>query len=84
MTKWLYLSPEAENEKNKGTFFSSTFKVEEKKVPLFFSFSSSGLRYSQFCQKSTFKNHENLKNVKNKEKYIKIAISQSYGLQTKI
>ena len=48
MTKWLYLSPEARNTKSKGTFFSSTFKVEEKKVPLFFGFGSSGLRYSHF------------------------------------
>jgi len=33
MRKWRYLSPETTNLKNKGTFFSSTFKVEEKKVP---------------------------------------------------
>ena len=31
-----------------------------------------------------FKNRENLENVKNKEKYIKMAISQSYGLPKKI
>ena len=31
-----------------------------------------------------FKNRENLENVKNKEKYITMAISQSYGLQKKI
>ena len=37
MTKWPYLSPEVPNPKNKGTFFSSTLKVEESKVPLFFS-----------------------------------------------
>merc|ERR1712030_148240 len=36
MTKWPYLSPEVPNPKNKGTFFSSTLKVEESKVPLFF------------------------------------------------
>merc|ERR1711895_80026 len=36
MRKWPYLSPGASNSKNKGTFFSSKFKVEEKKVPLFF------------------------------------------------
>ena len=35
-TKWPYLSREAENNKNKVTFFSRTFKVEEKKVVLFF------------------------------------------------
>ena len=44
----LYLSPEATNAKNKGTFFSSTFKVEEKKVPLFFELVASGLRYGRF------------------------------------
>ena len=32
----------------KGTFFSSTFKVEEKKVPLFFELVASGLRYGRF------------------------------------
>ena len=31
-----------------------------------------------------FKNHENLENVKNMKKYIKMAIAQPYGLQTKI
>ena len=46
MTTWLYLSPEATNPKNKGTFFSPTFKVEGKKVPLFFGFVASGLNYS--------------------------------------
>ena len=34
--------------KTKGTFFSSTLKVEEKKVPLFFGFRTSGLRYGIF------------------------------------
>ena len=48
MRKWPYLSPGASNPKNKGTFFSSTFKVEEKKVPLFFGFGTSGLRYGSF------------------------------------
>ena len=32
-TKWPYLSREAKNLKNKGTFFSRTFKVGEKKLP---------------------------------------------------
>ena len=36
MTKWPYLSPEVPNPNDKRTFYSSTFKVEEKKVPLFF------------------------------------------------
>ena len=31
-----YLNPWAKNQKNKGTFFSSTFKVQESKVPLLF------------------------------------------------
>ena len=34
--------------KSEGTFFSSTLKVEEKKVPLFFRFVVSGLRYRHF------------------------------------
>merc|ERR1711984_20703 len=38
MKKWPYLSPEVPNPKNKGTLFSSTFKVGEKKLPLFFGF----------------------------------------------
>merc|ERR1712215_218291 len=45
MTKWPYLSPEVPNPKNKGTFFSSTLKVEESKVPLFFELEAPGLRY---------------------------------------
>ena len=36
--KCVYLGPGAKNQKNKSTFFSQTFKVEEKKVSLFFSF----------------------------------------------
>ena len=48
MRKWPYLDPEAPNLKNKGTFFSVTFKVEEKKVPLFFRLVTSGLRYGHF------------------------------------
>ena len=48
MTKWLYLSPEAPNPKNKGTFFSLTLKVGENKVSLFFGFGASGLRYGHF------------------------------------
>ena len=48
MRIWPYLIPEASNLKNKGTFFSSTLKVEEKKVPLFFGFKASGLIYSHF------------------------------------
>ena len=45
---WLYFSPEAPNLKNEGAFLSSTLKFEEKKVPLFFRFKASGLRYSHF------------------------------------
>ena len=48
MGKWPYLSPEVTNLKNKGTLFSSTLKVKEKKVPLFFRLGASGLRYGHF------------------------------------
>ena len=34
--------------------------------------------------REVFKNRENLENIKNVEKYIKMAISQPYGLQMKI
>ena len=37
-----------ENEKSKGTFFPRTFKVEEKKVSLFFWFLVPGLIYGHF------------------------------------
>ena len=46
--KWPYLSPWAPNQKTKGTFFSPTLKVEEKKVPLLFRFEAQGLRYGHF------------------------------------
>ena len=36
MTKSSYLPQMTSNQKNKGTLFSSTLKVEEKKVMLFF------------------------------------------------
>ena len=36
MTKRSYLTQMTSDQKNKGTLFSSTFKVEDKKVPLFF------------------------------------------------
>ena len=36
--KWPYLGSWATNQKNKVTFFSSTFKVSESKVPSVFSF----------------------------------------------
>ena len=35
-TKWLYLSDFTSYQENKDTFISSTLKVEESKVPLFF------------------------------------------------
>ena len=38
MKKRQYLSFWAKSEKNKGTLLSSTFKVGEGKVPLFFLF----------------------------------------------
>jgi hypothetical protein len=34
--------------KSKGTFFSSTFKVGDKKMPLVFLFKAQGLRYGHF------------------------------------
>ena len=43
MRKGPYLSPGASN-KEKATFFSSTLKVEEKKVPLFFGLEAPRLR----------------------------------------
>jgi len=46
--KWPYLTPETRNLKNKSTFFSSSLKVEENKVLLFFGFGASGLRYGHF------------------------------------
>ena len=48
MTKWPYLSPEVPNPKNKGTFLSSTLKVEESKVPLFFGLEAPGQIYGPF------------------------------------
>ena len=45
MTKWPYLSREVPNPKNKGTFFSSTLKVKESKVPLFFGLEAPGQIY---------------------------------------
>ena len=54
MRKWPYLSPGASNPKNKGTFFSSTFKVEENKVPLFFGLEAPGLRYGHFVYLTHF------------------------------
>ena len=38
MKKSLYLPQMMLGQKNKGTLFSSTLKVEENKVPLFFLF----------------------------------------------
>ena len=43
--KWPNLLSKAKNPKNKGTFFSSVLKVEEKKVTFFVA---SGLRYRHF------------------------------------
>ena len=48
MKKWPYLSPGAENEQNKTTFFSTTSKVWENKVGLFYSFLAPGPRYGHF------------------------------------
>ena len=48
MTKWQYLSPQAKNLKNKGTFFSPTLKVEERKVPSDFRLEAIWLSYGHF------------------------------------
>ena len=45
MTKTAYLSSKAINQKNKGTLLSSTFKVGEGKVPLFFCFMALELSF---------------------------------------
>ena len=47
-TKSSYLPHMTSGPKNEGTSFSSTFKVEEKKVLLFFLFKVNRLRYSDF------------------------------------
>lgn len=46
--KTLYLCLWAKKKKNKTTFISSTFKVEEIKVPLFFLYFVHRLSYGQF------------------------------------
>ena len=48
MTKSSYLPQMTFYPKNKGTLFSSTLKVEEKKVVLFFWFDVNLVRYSDF------------------------------------
>ena len=48
LSKWQYLSPEATNLKNEGTLFSSTLKVEEKKVLSDFRLGAIWLRYGHF------------------------------------
>ena len=64
MRKWPYLSPEATNLKNKGTLFSSTLKVEEKKVSLFFGFVASGQRYGHFVILMIVKTWSQTKKIK--------------------
>ena len=48
MTKSSYLPQMMSNQKNKGTLFSSTFKVEDKKVHLFFYLDVNLVRYGDF------------------------------------
>ena len=48
MTKRSYLPQMTSNKKNKGTLFSSTFKVEDKKVHLFFKLEVNPVRYKDF------------------------------------
>ena len=55
--KWPYLDYFSLNQKNKTTFFSSTLKVWENKVVLFFHFKLKWARYGHFyvSQLLTFK-----------------------------
>ena len=46
--KLLQLGFQSKSKKSKGTLLSSTFKVEEGKVPLLFSYSAQELRYAVF------------------------------------
>ena len=48
LRKWPYLRIGATKHKNKGTFFSPTFKVREGKVVLVLSFSAPEPRYGPF------------------------------------
>ena len=48
MTKSSNLPQMTSNQKNKGTLFSSTLKVEENKVLLFFQFEVNLVRYCDF------------------------------------
>ena len=63
--KWPYLAHFSIKWKNNTTLFSSTFKVEENKVVLFFHFKLKWARYGNFyiSQPSTFKT-KNLKTRK--------------------
>ena len=47
-TKSLYLPQMMSDPKNKGTLFSSTLKVEDKKVLLFFQFEVNLVSYGDF------------------------------------
>ena len=47
-TQWSYFGSWPTNQKTKDTFFSSTFKVSESKVSLFFLFMALGPRYWDF------------------------------------
>ena len=53
-TKWPYLAHFSSKWKNKTTFFSSNFKVEEKKVVLFFHFELKRARYGHFLNFKIF------------------------------
>ena len=48
MTKRSYLPQMTSDPKNKGTLFSSTLKVEDKKVLLFFQFEVNLVSYCNF------------------------------------
>ena len=73
--KWSYLANFSLNQKNKTTFFSSTLKVEENKVVLFFHFELKWARYDHFFDFKIL--IWNPKVVKNKNGYISLIIARN-------
>ena len=76
ITKRLYLTQIKSNEKNKGTLFSSTFKVEGNKVHLFFRFEVNLLRYSKFQESSVLGPEEDPKEMHLCQFCMKLKISK--------
>ena len=54
MTKRSYITQMTLDQKYKGTLFSSTFKVEDKKVPLFFLIGGQSNEIWWFCDFADF------------------------------